>query len=446
MPLPTPPRAAHPPGTIRFLVPVAASVFGFALDLFDLFILLYVAPVVGRLFLPITNPTLSLAAVYASFAVTLLLRPVGSAIFGSFADRSGRKRAMSVAVIGVGVATAAFGVLPTLAQAGVLSPILFLALRLIQGVFVGGVVATTHTVGTESVPPHWRGAVSGLVGGGGAGLGALMASIAFFAASALFPGAAFDVWGWRVMFFFGIISSVLGLIIARQLEESPSWLKAKATRVQQAGLSAAVVVSPLRTLFSQQHRGTILANLIVTAAAGTAYYCTAGYLPSFLKLVNGISNDTASYILIGAAFVATVASPLIGYISDVIGRRKCFAIIGIIGVMAVPTLYMRMSYMRSGDVFDIAIDATLIVLLGNAVLAPVPIFLNERFPTYIRASGTGLSWNIGFAIGGIMPTFVSLLSPTPAAIPLSLAYFCGAAFLLYLVGALVIPATTDSLE
>ncbi len=446
MPPPTPPIAIRPARAAGFLVPVAASVFGFALDLFDLFILLYVAPVIGRLFLPITNPTLSLAAVYASFAVTLLLRPLGSAIFGSFADRSGRKRAMSVAVIGVGVATAAFGLLPTLEQAGVLSPILFLALRLIQGIFVGGVVATTHTVGTEFVPPHWRGAVSGLVGGGGAGLGALMAAIAFFVASALFPGPAFDVWGWRVMFYLGVISSVLGLIIARQLEESPSWLKAKASRVQEAGLSAAVVASPLRTLFSRQHRGTIFANLIVTVAAGTAYYCTSGFMPSFLKLVNGVPNETASYILIGAAFVATVTSPLIGYISDVIGRRKCFSIIGVIGVIAVPTLYMRMSYMRSGDISDIAIDAILIVLLGNAVLAPVPIFLNERFPTHIRASGTGLSWNIGFAIGGIMPTFVSLVSPTPAAIPLSLAYFCGAAFLLYLVGAAVIATTAHGFD
>ena len=150
---------------------VAASCLGWALDLFDLFVLLYVAPVVGRLFFPSEHAMLSLAAVYASFAVTLLMRPLGSALFGSYADRRGRKGAMIVAVVGVGLSTAAFGLLPTVAQVGLLAPILFLLLRLVQGVFVGGVVASTHTIGTESVAPKYRGAVSGLIGGGGAGLG-----------------------------------------------------------------------------------------------------------------------------------------------------------------------------------------------------------------------------------------------------------------------------------
>jgi len=122
---------------------VVASVLGWSLDLFDLFILLYVAPVVGQLFFPSSIPTLSLAAVYASFAVTLLMRPVGSAIFGHYADVHGRKNAMFVAIVGVGLSTAAFGVLPTIQQAGYIAPAIFLMLRLVQGVFVGGVVAST---------------------------------------------------------------------------------------------------------------------------------------------------------------------------------------------------------------------------------------------------------------------------------------------------------------
>src|SRR5579863_7660937 len=116
---------------------LVASCLGWSLDLFDLFILLYVAPVIGQLFFPSTYPTLSLAAVYASFAVTLLMRPVGSAVFGSYADRHGRRGAMILAVVGVGVATALFGVLPTIQQAGIIAPALFLLLRLVQGVFVG---------------------------------------------------------------------------------------------------------------------------------------------------------------------------------------------------------------------------------------------------------------------------------------------------------------------
>src|ERR1700693_78972 len=201
---------------------IIASVLGWSLDLFDLFILLYVAPVVGALFFPSTVPTLSLAAVYASFAVTLLMRPVGSAIFGHYADLHGRKNAMFVAIVGVGISTAAFGVLPTIAQAGYLAPALFLILRLVQGVFVGGVVASTHTIGTESVSPNWRGAMSGLVGGGGAGIGALLASFVFLVTSSIFPGDAFAVWGWRCMFFSGLLSSLLGWFIFKNLENRRS--------------------------------------------------------------------------------------------------------------------------------------------------------------------------------------------------------------------------------
>src|SRR6201996_6534575 len=115
---------------------VVASCLGWALDLFDLFVLLYVAPVVGRLFFPSDHAMLSLAAVYASFAVTLLMRPLGSALFGSYADRHGRKGAMIIAVVGVGVSTAAFGLLPTIRQIGIAAPIIFLLLRLVQGIFV----------------------------------------------------------------------------------------------------------------------------------------------------------------------------------------------------------------------------------------------------------------------------------------------------------------------
>ena len=133
---------------------VVASCVGWSLDLYDLFLLLFVAPVIGRLFFPSEHAMLSLAAVYASFGVTLLMRPLGSALFGTYADVHGRKRAMIVSMVGVGVSTALFGALPTVATVGIAAPILFLLLRLVQGVFVGGVVAATHTIGTESVAPR----------------------------------------------------------------------------------------------------------------------------------------------------------------------------------------------------------------------------------------------------------------------------------------------------
>jgi len=413
---------------------IIASVLGWALDLFDLFILLYVAPVVGALFFPSSNAALSLAAVYGSFAVTLLMRPLGSAVFGHYADVHGRKRAMLIAIMGVGLSTAAFGLLPTIAQVGVVAPVVFLALRLVQGVFVGGVVASTHTIGTESVPAQWRGAISGLVGGGGAGIGALLASFIFLITSSVFAGDAFAVWGWRFMFFSGLLSSLLGWFIFKNLEESPYF---KELKLQQAKVSKA----PVKDIFSGEYRGVLLLNLLITFGGGAGYYLTSGYLPSFLKVVNALPNQTSSLILIGASISAFASAVLVGALSDRIGRKKTFLLIGICAAVLLPLCYLNLAATK--DVTQISFYALAIAFIGNAGYAPVLIFLNERFPTALRASGTGLSWNIGFALGGMMPTFVSLVSGSPAQIPTSLATFAVGAFVIYLIGAIVIPETKD---
>ncbi|WP_251025331.1 MFS transporter [Bacillus sp. ISL-57] len=419
----------------QMITAISASIVGWAFDLFDLFILLFVAPTIGKLFFPTSDPMLQLAATYASFAVTLLMRPVGSALFGSYADRYGRKRAMIIAVVGVGVATALFGTLPTYGKIGIAATVLFIILRLIQGVFVGGVVASTHTIGTETVSPKYRGLMSGLIGGGGAGLGALMASIVFLAVTSLFPGPEFEVWGWRVMFFTGIISSIFGIFIFRSLEESPAWVHAqkensKVNKPQK---------TPIRTLFSRQYLFTLIVNLLLTIGGGTAYYLTAGYLPTFLKVVNETSSNIVSTTLIITSIIMIISTAFGGYISDVIGRKKTFLISGVICLLGLPLLFKQLGQATDGT--SIIIYASIIVFLAQITYAPTLIFLNERFPTAIRSTGTGLSWNLGFAIGGTMPTFVSLASETPQSIPVVLGYFFTGVFILYLIGSLIIPET-----
>ena len=416
---------------------VLASSLGWALDLFDLFILLYVAPVVGKLFFPSEYPTLSLAAVYASFAVTLFMRPIGSALFGSYADRRGRKGAMILAVTGVGVATALFGALPTIQQAGLLAPLLFMVLRLVQGIFVGGVVASTHTIGTESVPPYWRGAVSGLVGGGGSGIGALIASLAYFATTEAFPGDAYEVWGWRFMFFSGILSSIFGLFIFNKLEESPIWaeLRVKRTAMKEAQAAQA----PIRTLFSRAYLPLFLVNLLMTFGAGGGYYLTSGYLPTFLKVVNALSTKSTSLILIASSAFAIFVCVAIGHLSTFWGRKRVLLIMAALRLVGLPLCFLGMA--ASKDTNILLAFALLLTFLGNAGYAPLLVFLNERFPTALRSTGTGLSWNIGFAIGGVMPTLVSLAAPTMQHLPMVLAAFTFGIGVLYLIGAIIIPET-----
>ncbi len=429
--------AAWPVGKKQMVTAIVASSLGWSLDLFDLFILLYVAPIVGKLFFPSAFPTLSLAAVYASFAVTLLMRPFGSALFGSYADRFGRRGTMIVAVIGVGISTALFGALPTINQIGAAAPVIFLALRLVQGLFVGGVVASTHTIGTESVPPHWRGAMSGLIGGGGAGIGALLASVVYFITTKAFPGDLYAVWGWRCMFFSGIISSILGFFIFSSLAESPIWSELAAKRSQ-------VMKAPVRALFSREYLPVLLVNLMMTIGGGAGYYLTSGFLPAFLKVVSKIPSSSASLILIAGSFIAIIASITAGHLSTLWGRKRTLLILALIRIVLLPLCYLEMA--NTGDIATLAFWGLLLTFFGNAGYAPLLIFLNERFPTAMRATGTGLSWNIGFAIGGLMPTFVSLFSATPADLPKMLMIFVIGISILFLAGALIIPETRGNLK
>ncbi|EZP78263.1 sugar phosphate permease [Parageobacillus genomosp. 1] len=423
----------------QMIIAVMSSLLGWSLDLYDLFILLYVAPELGKLFFPTDKPTLSLAAVYASFAVTLFMRPLGSALFGTYADRNGRKRAMVVAVSGVGISTALFGALPTVAQIGAAAAIIFIVLRLIQGVFVGGVVASTHTIGTESVPEKWRGLMSGLVGGGGAALGALLASIVYFVLSNIFSGSEFSEWGWRFMFFTGILCSVLGLFIFKKLEESPLWVQHKKDQEMKPENQQ----SPVKMVFSK-YLSVLLINLMIVIGGGSAYYLTCGYLPTFLKVINNIPQTVSSMILMVSSISAMIASIVLGHLSTIIGRKKTFILLGTVNLIALPYLYTELA--AAQDLTLIILYAMGLAFLGNGSYAPVLIFLNERFPTAIRSTGTGLSWNMGFAVGGMMPTFVTMTSSQTSDIPLSLAYFSIALFLLYLLGSFIIPETKGNFK
>jgi MFS family permease len=403
---------------------VLASILAWSFDLFDLFILLFLAPTLGPLFFPSGSATLSLAGVYGAFAVTLVMRPVGSALFGSYADRRGRKRAMTVAVVGVGLVTALMGALPTYPQVGVGATIAFLALRLAQGVLVGGVVASTHTIGTESIGTQWRGLMSGLIAAS-AGLGALFASLVYSLASHAFPGREFAIWGWRCMFFAGLVGSGLSLLVLRGVEDSPLWTKLQKGMVQAA---------PVRALLSPPWRPVLIVNVFVVAGGAIQYYLTSGYFPTFLARVNGLTKAQASRTLIVANAVVIVGCVLWGQASQVVGRKRCLLTGALINAILIPALYLRLAELRSGSAARITLLTAALAFLATSGYAPVLIFLNERFPTSLRATGTALSWNLGFALGGMMPALVSLAAPTVADIPLRLIFILIAGITMSLAG------------
>jgi MFS transporter, MHS family, proline/betaine transporter len=425
------------PSTEQIFLAAIASCLGWALDLYDLQILLYVAPLVGRLFFPFHDRLLSLAAVFASFAVTLVMRPVGSAIFGSYADRRGRKDALTLAVTMVGVTTFLLGALPTFHQIGLAAPLTFLLLRLVQGIFVGGVTACTGTVGVEAVPERWRGLMSGIVGGGGGGISGILAASMFWITTSLMSNAEYEQWGWRILFFTSILSVLMGLYVARRLEESTVWRAVAKTRESRGGGKAGQ--SPLRLLFSAQYFPVFLGNLPLIVAAGAGFYLTSGYLPAYLKVALHLPNHQISVVLSVASLTALFASLCVGHLSQIFGRRSVFIGIGTFRLIALPACALLMT--RTDNLFLICLLAALFGSCGNAAYAPLLVFLNERFPTDLRASGVGLSWSTGFALGGMAPTFTVLAAHTSADLPVSLAAFLIGTAVIYIAGALIVPET-----
>jgi MFS transporter, MHS family, proline/betaine transporter len=430
-------------GTRQILFVAAASCLGWAFEFFDLLVLLYVAPVVGSLFFPSDRPMLSLAAVYSSFAVTLLMRPIGSAWLGGYADKYGRRNVLLMCLISVGVVTALLGTLPTTRDIGLLAPVAFLLLRLLQGVFVGGACACTGTMGIEAVPQKWRGLMSGLISGSAGGFGAFVASGIYWGVSSVFPGPAFAEWGWRVMFFSGIITSFLGMLVYRGLEESPIWAALHRERQAQAPKpgpsSDKPTAGPLRKLLSPEYRNVFLRNLVLTIGGGAGFYLTAGFLPTYLKVVNHLSPADASAILVECSVLNYVAAIAVGHASELFGRRKILLLLGVARVVVLPGLWWWMAGVQSVPL--IAVYSVIITSIAVGSNGPLLVFLNERFPTEIRASGCGLSWNVGFAIGGLAPTFVSLASPSASELPTVSALFILGAALIYLLGAVLAPET-----
>jgi Na+/melibiose symporter-like transporter len=237
------------------------------------------------------------------------------------------------------------------------------------------------------------------------------------------------------MFFAGILSSILGVFIFKSLEESPAWIQLNLAKKADGPAKKA----PVREVFSGKYFSVLLVNLMLVIGGGTAYYLTSGYLPTFLKVINKTPAATSSMILMGASVLAIVSAVLFGSLSDYIGRKKTFMIVGVVNLVALPFLYLGLA--KATTTSTITFYALALAFLGNAAYAPILIFLNERFPTVIRSTGTGLSWNMGFAVGGMMPTFVSLVSGATQNIPSTLGYFSVAVFVLYLIGSFVIPET-----
>ncbi|PXY23026.1 hypothetical protein BAY59_25220 [Prauserella coralliicola] len=406
---------------------LGAAVLGWTVDMYDLLVILHVASYVSTAFFPAEAGSLvGLTATYAAFAVSLVVRPLGALVFGSFADRAGRRPAMVLAVIGAGVSTALMGVLPGVATLGIAAPVLLIALRIVQGMFVGGITASTHTLATETLPERWRGMAAGLIKGGGASLAVVVINLLVIALVALLGQEAFADWGWRVLFVVALAGSLVNYLVLRSVEESPAWVARHAARD-----TATPRVRPGRALFSRRWRAVTLASVAIVFTASAPYYLTTGILPTVYKQVLEMSQDAASLFLIVNVVLSAAVAVTCGHLSQRVGRRRVFLVSGVACLVLIPGLYLVMST-RPAD-WLLLVCGAVMVMASGAISAPLIIFVNELFPTEIRSTATAFSWNVGYGLSGLLPTVVTGVSAGVSSIIPTLIVLSAALSVVFLV-------------
>ncbi|KAB7648766.1 MFS transporter [Polymorphobacter fuscus] len=329
----------------------------------------------------------------AIFAVGFLMRPIGGWVLGIYADKHGRKAALTVSVAMMCTGSLIIAVAPTYDQVGLLAPFILLFARLVQGISVGGEYGTSATFMSEVADPKRRGFLASfqyvtLIGGQLIALGLLIAMQAVLTEDQLFA------WGWRVPFAVGALCAVLVFVLRRSLVETDAF---KAVRAEDhRGLTGRLLAHPRALL-------TVLA---LTAGGSLAFYTYTTYMQKYLVLSGGWSKPEATRITALALVFYMLMQPLFGALSDRIGRRPLLIGFGLLGmVMTVPAMHAIGAATSHGEAFAL-IMVTLTVLSCYTAISGV--VKAEMFPASIRALGVGLPYGVGVAVFGGSAEYVAL--------------------------------------
>ena len=378
-------RSGMQPGYKRV---VLASCFGTAIEWYDFFIYGFLGPLVfDQLFFPKLDPLIGTIAVFATFSVGFLARPLGGVVFGHFGDRIGRKSILMVTLLLMGVGTAAIGLLPTYDQIGIWAPIFLVSLRFLQGFALGGESVGALLLTVEGSPTGRRGLFGGVIQAAGP-MGVILASLAV-AIVARMPNAELLSWGWRVPFLLSFVLVLLGVYVRLRLEESASF-KAAAEHHEIARM-------PVLEVLTNYMRPTLITFFIVMAET-SFFYLTAIFSLSYGTKGLGLARTTLTDAILIANCLALFTVPLFGVLSDRIGRRPAF----LAGILAT-ALYIYPFFLLMATKETLLVTAAITIALGlihPMMFGPEGSFFAELFDTRVRFSGVSVGKQIGTVLGG----------------------------------------------
>ena len=293
---------------------IAASSAGTAFEWYDFFIFGSLAPVISRVFFAGLDATQGLIAALALFAAGFAFRPLGAIIFGIVGDRLGRKGAFLITVSLMGAATFLIGVLPTYAAAGIISPILLILLRILQGIALGGEYGGAAIYVAEHADNDKRGAATGWIQSS-ASFGLLAALLVILGTRTAIGEDAFFEWGWRIPFLVSAILLAVSIWMRARLAESPAFAKLKE--------EGKVTRGPLREAFARREslKRVLIAFFGIMCAQGAVWYATFFYVQVFLGRSLGVPEPTVNLLLIVMTLVSAPLYVVFGALSDRIGRK-----------------------------------------------------------------------------------------------------------------------------
>ena len=374
---------------------IVAASFGNALEFYDLLIYGYFAVTIGKLFFPSENETTSLLLSVGSFGISFLMRPLGAIVLGSYADRRGRKKSLTLSIMIMLVGTAMITFTPSYQQIGLAAPLLIIVARMLQGFSTGGEFGAATAFMVEHAEPSRRGyfaswqlATQGLATVLAAGVSALL--------SAVLSDAQLGEWGWRVAFAVGLLIGPVGFYIRSQIDETPDFQKVAAREE---------IKTPLRDVLVKGRSRLVLAIGVVSGA--TAFnYVHKLYMPTYALKQLGIAA-TSSYLgalVTGATLM--VMAPVFGGLSDRYGRFRVLTLALLVTGLSSYPMFVWLNHFPS--VTTLLMVQAMVGILIAACLGPIPAMLADIFPTSIRGTGLALSYNFSVTLfGGFAPLIVT---------------------------------------
>ena len=385
----TPPKK-NSPGTVLF-----ASLIGTTIEFFDFYIYATAAVLVfPKLFFPAGDPSAAVLQSLATFAIAFFARPIGSAVFGHFGDRIGRKATLVAALLTMGISTVIIGLLPTYAAIGTLAPLLLALCRFGQGLGLGGEWGGAVLLATENAPPGKR-AWYGMFPQLGAPIGFFLSGGIFLLLSETLTDEQFFSYGWRIPFLASALLVIVGLYVRLKITETPDFQKVIDKNE--------VVKLPVATVF-RQHGRMLFLGTIIALATFVLFYLMTVFALSWGTTKLGFTRKEFLIVQLFAVLFFALTIPFSAVLADRRGRRATMiwvsVAIAIFGLVLAPMF-------GSGVTWEVTLFMAVGLGLMGMTYGPLGTMLSELFPPEVRYTGASLTFNLAGILGASLAPYIA---------------------------------------